>query len=213
MPRNAIAPLIADPAPHLVRPFGAEAGTLRLVMGYVESLLSAETLAPEGERMAASHVYDLAALLIGATRDAAGVAQERGLRAARLRAVKADILQNLGDCNLSAALVAARQRITPRYVQMLLEAEGLTFSAFVLSERLGRAHRMLIDPRLAARSVSEIAFAVGFGDLSYFNRCFRRRFGDTPSAVRAEAKQSGAGPIEIPTRIASRGQRSSLPRA
>jgi AraC-like DNA-binding protein len=32
--------------------------------------------------------------------------------------------------------------------------------------------------------VSDIAFDCGFNDLSYFNRCFRRRFGLTPTAAR-----------------------------
>ena len=40
---------------------------------------------------------------------------------------------------------------------------------------------MLRDPRYAATSISDIAFACGFGDLSYFNRAFRRRYGATPS--------------------------------
>ena len=50
-----------------------------------------------------------------------------------------------------------------------------------------RAHRMLTDPRYVARSISAIAFEAGFGDLSYFNRTFRRRYGATPSDVRAAA--------------------------
>jgi len=38
----------------------------------------------------------------------------------------------------------------------------------------------------AVRGVPDIAYDVGFGDLSYFNRSFRRRFGRTPSEVRRE---------------------------
>jgi AraC-like DNA-binding protein len=34
------------------------------------------------------------------------------------------------------------------------------------------------------RRISEIAFACGFNDLSYFNRCFRRCFVLTPTAAR-----------------------------
>jgi AraC-like DNA-binding protein len=43
------------------------------------------------------------------------------------------------------------------------------------------------DPRHAKRAVSSIAFEVGFGDLSYFNRSFRRCYGATPSEVRNAA--------------------------
>jgi AraC-like DNA-binding protein len=35
----------------------------------------------------------------------------------------------------------------------------------------------------AERRISDIAFACRFNDLSYFNRCFRRRFGLTPTAA------------------------------
>jgi AraC-like DNA-binding protein len=72
---------------------------------------------------------------------------------------------------------------------MLFETEGISFSKFVLGQRLMRAHRMLSDPRCAGLSVSAIAFAVGFGDLSYFHRSFRRHYGESPAAVRAQAAQ------------------------
>jgi AraC-like DNA-binding protein len=47
---------------------------------------------------------------------------------------------------------------------------------------------MLIDPRLTDRTVSSVAFEAGFGDLSYFNRAFRRFYGATPSNIRAQAR-------------------------
>jgi AraC-like DNA-binding protein len=47
-----------------------------------------------------------------------------------------------------------------------------------------RARTMLRSPRYAERSISAIAHAVGFGDLSHFNRSFRGRFGASPTEVR-----------------------------
>jgi transcriptional regulator GlxA family with amidase domain len=108
------------------------------------------------------------------------------MRAARLQAVKADILANLGRADLSVNEVAARHDLTPRYVQLLFESEGITFSEFLLVQRLMRAHRMLSDFRFGHRSITSVAFDVGIQDPSYFGRLFRRRFGLTPSELRKE---------------------------
>jgi len=47
---------------------------------------------------------------------------------------------------------------------------------------------MLSDPRFLNLTITWIAFDVGFGNLSYFNRLFRRRYGATPSDVRANGR-------------------------
>jgi AraC-like DNA-binding protein len=41
-----------------------------------------------------------------------------------------------------------------------------------------------MDPRRINQSIASLAFEVGFGDLSYFNRAFKRFYGVTPSEVR-----------------------------
>jgi len=105
-----------------------------------------------------------------------------------LAAIKQDILANISDSRLSVTAVANRQGFTPRYIHMLFEGEGVSFTEFVIDLRLSRAHRLLIDPRFLHQSISAIALRVGFGDLSYFNRTFRRRFGVTPSDVREQAR-------------------------
>jgi AraC-like DNA-binding protein len=46
---------------------------------------------------------------------------------------------------------------------------------------------MLYEPQTAESRVSTIAYDVGFGDLSYFNRCFRRAYGATPMDIREAA--------------------------
>jgi AraC-like DNA-binding protein len=111
-----------------------------------------------------------------------------GLRAARLNAIKADILAHLGTRGLSLDAVAKRQSISPIYVRKLFDSEDTSFTQFVLGERLARAHRLLSDPRLGDRTIAALALEAGFGDLSYFNRAFRRRYGAAPSDVRAAAR-------------------------
>jgi len=66
----------------------------------------------------------------------------------------------------------------------------MSFTDYVLAQRLARTHRMLIDPRRAGEKISTIAFDSGFGDVSYFNRVFRQRFGETPSAIRVTARRA-----------------------
>jgi AraC-like DNA-binding protein len=141
---------------------------------------------PPVQNLVVAHLHDLAALAVGATHDAAVVAGNRGIRAARLRAIKADIVANLTDRQISIDTAAARHGVTPRYVRMLFASDATTFSEFVLVQRLNRAHRLLLDSRLFGRTISSIAFDAGFGDLSYFNRAFRRLYGETPSDVRAK---------------------------
>ena len=74
-----------------------------------------------------------------------------------------------------------------RYVHMLFEAEGITFSAFVMKRRPETAHSLLCDPANLGSKISAIAFQCGFNDLSWFNRAFRKRYAATPSAIRATA--------------------------
>jgi AraC-like DNA-binding protein len=135
------------------------------------------------------HVYDLIALAIGATRDGAELAGNRGLRAARLDAVKKHTLAHLGDPSFSVNDAARCQAISSRYVQKLFENEGTTFSSFLLSSRLALAHRRLVESTPQSPAIGAIAADCGFGDLSYFNQCFRRTYGETPTDVRNRARR------------------------
>jgi AraC-like DNA-binding protein len=115
----------------------------------------------------------------------------RGQRAARTHAIKLDIVANLVRRDLSPATVAARVGISPRYARQLLAEAGTSFSEFVLMGRLTLAYRLLCDPRQAAKPISAVALDCGFGDLSYFNKSFRQRYGETPSDVRKTALRQG----------------------
>jgi len=160
---------------------------LSLLRAYVTNL--PERISdPQLGRLSATHIYDLISLAIGATDEGREIARQRGVRAARLEAIKADLIQNTA---LNLDQIAAQQGISPRYIQMLFEEAGTTFSEFALERRLDAARSMLASPRYATWSVTAIAFEAGFGDVSYFNRRFKRRYLMTPSDLRAQTKQAG----------------------
>lgn len=186
-PSTALALLVADIEDAIVRPIPPDNEALRLLPRYLRAVCDEMPLAsPELRHLATTHVHDLMALAIGATRDGAALAQSRGLSAARITAVKADIIANLARPELSLSFIAKRQRLSERHIRRLFKAENTSFSEFVRAQRLLRAYRMLGDPRFADHAISAIAYECGFGDLSYFNRSFRRRFGSAPSGVRSK---------------------------
>lgn len=185
--RKALQPLVGDVTKLLMRPMSIHQGPLRLLLSYATAVQQMDEAMPGNmARMVASHLFDLSALTLGATRDAEQLALGRGLRAARLQAIKADIAARSDLRGVSAEEIAAKHKLSPRYVRKLFESEGLSFTEFTLGQRLKRAHRMLTDPACIRHSITDIAFDAGFNDLSYFNRAFRKRYDATPSDIRAE---------------------------
>lgn len=101
--------------------------------------------------------------------------------------IKADIEVRLSQRDLSLTGFATARGVTVRHLQKLFEAEGRTFSDYVLERRLERARQLLMNFATAPRPISTIAFDLGFGDLSYFNRTFKKRFGVTPRETRSRS--------------------------
>jgi AraC-like DNA-binding protein len=189
VPVRLLSPLVAGLDSAYGRPIPADSPALQLLTRYLGILRESGTFAvPELRQQAVAHIHDLIALAIGATRDAAEIARGRGARAARLPVIKQDIATRLDRPGLSVATIAARHRIKARQIQRLFESEGMTFTEYVLAQRLARAHRLLTNPLHAGQKISTIAFDVGFRDLSHFNRAFRRRYGMVPSDLRAGAR-------------------------
>lgn len=142
-----------------------------------------------------SHSTPVTARARGPKSAMADTSRGRGPRAARLRLAVDYVREHLADAGMNAERVGKHLAISGRAVQMLFEAEGTTFSSFVWEQRLLHAFGQLCDPGYDTLAISQIAYAAGFADLSHFNRCFRRRFGDTPSGVRS----GGAGPYTCST--------------
>lgn len=190
VPFSALA-LANDVRAAAARRIPRDTKALSLLKAYVANMPDG-VADPRLVRLYVTHVHDLVSLAIGATEEGRQIAGRRGVRAARREAIKADLIRNPG---VSLDRLAAHQGVSPRYVQMLFEEAGTTFTEFALEWRLAAARGMLTSPRYATWPVTAIALEAGFGDVSYFNRSFKRRFLMTPTEVRA---QSGRGRMPVP---------------
>jgi len=66
----------------------------------------------------------------------------------------------------------------------ILKAElGFTFSGYLNKLRLTEAARLLSEKGKA--TVGEIAYSVGYSNVSYFNKLFKEEYGCTPKSFRS----------------------------
>jgi AraC-like DNA-binding protein len=187
LPRTILEARIADLDACTARRIPSNIEGMSLLISYVDAVRFTELTNPALCDLVVSHVYDLVALVLGAKGDARRLAQQGGARAARLGAILREIERRSGDPGLSAVTIALLLGITPRYVHLLLEESGKSFTHHVLERRLDKAAVLLRDPCWRHRKIADIAAEAGFTDLSYFNRAFRRHFGATPSDIRETA--------------------------
>lgn len=83
---------------------------------------------------------------------------------------------------LTDAGIAQRLGLSTSHFRFLFrQATGQPFHRYLVSVRLEKAHRMLVEQSM---SVSEVAEAVGFAGLSHFSRAFAARFHTNPARVR-----------------------------
>jgi len=113
---------------------------------------------------------------------------------------KTAILQFIGshyaDPALELDVVVEQTGVNRTKIGELLKEElGYTFSGYVNKLRLTEAARLLAEKESAA--VAEIAYSVGYGNVSYFNKLFKEEYGFTPKAFRDACKRGGSVQQEV----------------
>lgn len=101
----------------------------------------------------------------------------------RLRDV---IRDNMGDSDFSVERIG--EEIGLSRVQLYRKVKALTGQTpveLLRKARLERSRRLI---EKTEKSVSEIAYEVGFTSPSYFNKCFKDEFGISPGAMREKAQ-------------------------
>lgn len=168
--------LIAEPLDLSCKPF-------RVLQSYLNLATSGVDLnAPAMSRLNADYAIDLITMILQERADREDAARQRTGPSARYQVILAEIARGISDPRLSGKLVAARVGITERYLQQLFEEHAETFSHYLLRLRLDKAADMMTAKR--QMPIAEVAFICGFGDLSYFNRSFKKRFAKTPRGYR-----------------------------
>ena len=97
--------------------------------------------------------------------------------------VRSQLLNDLQGGVLTAEAVATSLRLSVRSLHRALKKEGTSFQTLVDQLRHEHALKYLANPRI---NIAEIAFLLGFAEVSSFHKAFSRWTGETPATVRAK---------------------------
>ena len=168
-----------------IKPSAAEVGLTSAFLGALPAY--AGELDPTAADVVQEQVIALIALSLA---KALGPSPSRisAAKSIALLKVRAAIESRLNDPNLDANTVAAAAGVSVRYANALLSNEDTTIMRFVQARRLARCRKALEDPLQEHRTISEIAYAWGFSDMTHFGRRFRAAYGVLPGECRRLAR-------------------------
>ena len=96
------------------------------------------------------------------------------------------VRENLSNTQLSNEIIAEKMAVSPstlvRRIRKLLDTSP---NNYVRNLRLAVAAEMLRNPQ--GNNISEICYAVGFSNVSYFAKCFKEMYGKTPTVYADES--------------------------
>ena len=96
------------------------------------------------------------------------------------------ILQSyIQESNMSIDFAAELCNTSKRTLQRRLQAKGTCFNELLAGAQFSAASRMLHKP---GKTVTEIAYRLGYSDAAHFTRAFRRIAGVTPQVYRQQYK-------------------------
>ncbi|AUI50972.1 hypothetical protein AC20117_09230 [Arthrobacter crystallopoietes] len=141
---------------------------------------------PGGSRLP-HNIVDLLGTMLVSELDLAPTETSHGSQL--LRQIMSYIEDNLSVPDLRPGTIAAAHFISPRYLQMLFQRNGVTVSSWIRERRLERCHRDLADPSHASDSVTALAARWGFLEPAHFSRTYKKRFGVSPRETRVAVSE------------------------
>jgi AraC-like DNA-binding protein len=188
LPRTAFAePDVIDRAAG--RPHAPGRPLLKLLRAYIRSAWADAAAGSPLSEGVEQTVIDLLAGLSAHTPDGMRRAAWPALGQARIAAMREVIARRSAEPGLGMTEVAAAVGLSERSGHLLFAKAGLGFTDCMAEVRLARVRARLEagDPG----RILDIALDAGFGDVTHFNRLFRRRFGTTPTDMRGRGRSGG----------------------
>lgn len=189
LPYSVLQSRVDDPQRLIGKVLSGEAPEVAIAADLIRSAHQTLERAPGG-----AWCDELAELVMSAVQmlyrsfdDSVGNRNRAQQSAAKLhRAAMRHICAHFQDPELTVASVSDALGVSQRQLQRAFLATGDTASAFLQSQRLEQASRLLSGRGgKMGVCVTEAAFASGFNDVSHFSRMFARRFGVAPSKWRS----------------------------
>ena len=160
--------------------------SVALFIDFARSLFANGTALEPGDAESATRVLlDLMAIAIRAPREGAASSETSVRIAHRQRALKL-IDAHFADNRLTPSYVAKALGLSNRYLQQIFAGRDQNLSSIIRARRVKEAKRLLREMGSARRSVSSVAYAVGFSDPAYFSRVFLSETDQSPTAYRAK---------------------------
>ena len=95
-----------------------------------------------------------------------------------MNAIKAFVNDNIENENLSVSDITQAVGISRTVLHVKMKnLLDMSISEYVRTLRLGKAKELLLE----GLNISESAYRTGFSDPNYFSKCFKKKYGSTPS--------------------------------
>ena len=148
------------------------------VMRYLQAVTHRDSYQIDESEFRKDHLLDFLWILLTASiqmPERAAVS-----RGERFAAIERHIAAEFRNPELNPESAANALGISLRTLYKAFQQTPTTFQALLLEHRLKAAQYLLSTDGVCGRAISDIAFEVGFSDLSHFNRRFKQRFEQTP---------------------------------
>jgi len=176
-----------------IRDFGVHvfcgAGLIQITVDLLKSLVMQAGEMSETERYTVAEVtLELMSAVLRSDMEF-GQNQHGSAQVARMTRILSYLEENFTRHDLTPVKIAEANAVSIRHLHNLFRHSGVTVTKWIWERRLKAARDDILNPSLADKSITEIAYDAGFNDSAHFSRSFKSRFDISPSQLRKKVQQ------------------------